>query len=121
MLSYDQLTRDAIDRGGFSITLDGQRPSDGYAVALPGYEERISLSGLSTRDVADRIYSYVVAHGRLLRDPGAMLGGWISDGCLVLDISHVVQDRDSALVLGRLNGQDAIYAIAHGEELTCSV
>lgn len=121
MLSYDQLTSDTIANGGFTIALDGSRPTDGYMVALPGYEERIPLQRLSARDVADRIYSYVIAHGRILRDPGAHLGGWLSDGCLVLDISHVVQDKDSALVLGRLNGQEAIYALETGEEISCGV
>lgn len=118
MLSYDQLTRDAIQDGGFTISLSGQRPTDGYAVALPGYEERIPLTGLSARDVAGSIYSYVVAHGAILRDPGAHLGGWLADGCLVLDISHIVRDLETALVLGRANHQDAIYSLSHGEEIS---
>lgn len=114
-LDYGALAREAIDNGGFTVALDGTRPTAGYVVALPNHERRYQLN--TRTGYAHAIYAYVVDNGRVLRDPGAHLGAWVDNGQLYLDVVHVVTDRESAITLGQLNGQLAIYDLNTGEDI----
>lgn len=119
MLDYQQLARDIVDNGGATVdVLTGDAPTAGFAVSQPDGTEWTYRIPRTTRELGNLAYSYVVAHGRRLRDPGAHLGAWIHNGWVYFDVTHVVEDRAAAITLGQLNGQLAIYDLSTGEEIT---
>lgn len=99
--------------GGFTLDLDGDAPTEGFAVAVyPEAEEVIEAPTVQL------IVEYIVRWApTLIRDPRARLGGWVSEGKLYLDISAVYHDRDEALKVARANKQKAIYDLGAGAEI----
>ena len=114
-LDYPALVADVHTFGGFTVALDGSRPSDGYAVSLSGHERRTGKAG----NGADDIYRYVIAHGSALRDTGAYLGAYLDTDSetVYLDVSHVFLDRQNAETLAVLEGQRAIFDLLTGETI----
>ena len=51
--------------------------------------------------------------------PNGLIGGWVHNGALYLDLSELHSDRAVALALGRERGQLAIYRLDDATEIPC--
>lgn len=99
----------ALDSGGFSLNPHTGEPAEGgFFVSLPGFESKFDLALL---DFDVRFWNAELQNLlETARDiPGAFLGGWVSDGHLVFDISLQVASLKTALACGRAWGQDAVW------------
>lgn len=112
-LNYRSIARHIDAHGGITIDLDGNRPREGYAVAIAGQSQRVPRTPYSI-ELARSIYAYVVHHGRELRDPGAHLGAWVDGDAVELEVSFVIADRAAAEGFAFLNAQRFIYDLANG-------
>lgn len=100
--------------GGFSTSLHGAVPKDGFMVSpYKGAERRYSASSFSRDDVV----GYRNEHADLLRRPNHYLGGWRDGEDIYLDVSVRTPDLGSAVRLARENGQLAVYDVAGGTSI----
>lgn len=96
----------------------GCRPLSGWAVAVAGRECRLQMPDRDSAMYEPRkaaverlIEGYVLANADLLGDMDyqCFLGGWVNEGCLVLDCVVVVASRNEAMELGRGWKQAEVY------------
>ncbi|MGZ6570451.1 MAG: hypothetical protein ACXVHB_06020 [Solirubrobacteraceae bacterium] len=113
-LDYQALAAEVRADGGFTVALDGNRPTTGYVVGLPGCERRIPARAFD----GWAIYRYVIDHGRLLRTADHYIGAQVDRGTVYLDVSEVLQDRESAMALAEQRRQLAVFDLAAGAEIT---
>ena len=104
---------------GFSVTLHGQQPTNGYMVATQGRQQNIPLGTLGSATGAAVIKSYAEANRDVLSKSGAYLGGWHdkSAGHLVLDVSHNIVNRNAAIRQGVARNQKSIWDVRKGREI----
>lgn len=83
---------------GFTLSIDGTTPSHGYCVADRATQDSFGPAGII------RATRYALAHG-------LHVGGWYDSksGRFYMDATHVISDRETAIALGRENGQLAIF------------
>jgi hypothetical protein len=104
---------DVMTNGGATMSISiVDVPKYGYMVSLPD-RERVFSGEISDDDVR----SFVTDRIDDLSDFENFLGGWIDKGKVYLDVSVHVEDRDQALMMGKLFKQKAIYDIAAGESI----
>ena len=93
----------------------------GFAIAVPGTETVLGNGDLTTEDLVSAIGDLIMVHADALAT-GAMIGGWHSPerDVYMVEISDVIRcDRESAIAIGRMRGQEAITDLATGEEIRC--
>lgn len=115
---YLTLAQAAYD-GGFTVDLDGNPVTNGYAVAVPGYELRGYLKpGTPTLSgIAGWIEGYVVDNGAALREPARYLGAWRDGADIVLDVVEIFASRNCAIAAAANRGEQAIYDLGIGQEI----
>jgi hypothetical protein len=105
--------------GGFTLSLDGQAPSEGIAVSpYPERTQRILADRLDV-EVERAVGRFIEKNADLLAKPEHFLGGWHEGGHVWLDVSRVfpADQRDEAVALGREHNQISIWDIGAGEEI----
>ena len=105
--------------GGFSITPDGQQPTNGYMVSIPGHSQIVSESDLAGPRGKDIMDSYAKTHSDALSQPGAHFGGWTDKeaGKTYLDVSQNIPKLATAYSLGVNRNQIAIWDVAGSKEI----
>ena len=93
---------------GFTVELDGQPASTGYAVA-PDKSTEFSITPGSLTD--ETLITYLIRHSDKLEYEGAMLGGYFNadKGVYQLDITFAVDKKQDAINIGIWGDQDSIY------------
>lgn len=114
MLDYDALAQRAVHTGGFTVSLDGSQPPEGFAVA-DGASGRILVVSTS-HEIADAIYAFVVHNGAEFR-AGAYLGAWLVGSRLYLDVVELYEDLQTALDAAAARHEQAIFDLASGREI----
>lgn len=104
-----------LDDGGITVRVsDMHEPLTGYAVSLPGTEERIPL----WRFDAEAVAQYVGDHLDDLTASDRYLGAWVDGVATVyLDVTEVIPDRATAVRLGRERHQLAIFDIDRQQDI----
>jgi hypothetical protein len=111
----DRLERD----GGFTINPTDLEPVKcGFAIGLG----RAGGTCVIAETVAGRQAACEAAYDEnlplLLGDPRVMLGGWVDEaGRAHLEPSAVYGDREEAIRMGRMLGEEAIYDLGAGETI----
>lgn len=98
----------AVNPEGFTVNSENMTPETaGYCVALAETQNSFNKKGLA------RVYD-VISSGR-----ANAVGGWLDSesGLYYYDAVVVLQDREKAIELGRLNNQLAIFDLNNMEEI----
>lgn len=115
MIDYPALARELVEDGGFTVDLDGARPTSGYVVSTRP-DATVTLRPRTVADIGHAIYVYVVNNGAELHGPmDYSLGAWLDGNTLVLDLVRVVDTLAEALELGALFDQDAVYDVTNAQ------
>lgn len=115
-LSAKNLLIGVLRNGGVSLNLEGNSPTKGYMVSLSPYENRISKE-IVVEEAIKIINDYIQKHRDFVQKHSLYFGMWETDGELVLDISQNIEDKVSAVSLGMLRDQQAIYDIVNGKDI----
>lgn len=91
-------------------TIDAKQ---GFMVSLQGYEVKCR----SDEEIEKAITKNMEIIKRL---DSAYLGAWIDEGITYIDISILVENKEDALELGKINNQLAIYDIQNNESIYLS-
>ena len=113
-----------LEDGGATVTLDGAErgnrfaPTTGYQVAIPGH-----LLTLPADMPADQMYPRILAHLRsnimpLRGNSSIALGTWTFDGEIYVEPSETIENRETAIAVGRARAQIAIWDNALGVEIS---
>ena len=103
-----------LTNGGFSESLDGLSPTEGYMVAL----SKASEMTIPMDEITDAaIMDYVLKNYGSLNQPDAYLGGWSEQGIAYLDVGFNFKKLEIALTAARGAGQEGIYDIVNGETI----
>lgn len=99
--------------GGITYRVtDGEMPQQGFAVSIPGHEERFPFY-LSEEDLK----RYIAKHEQALTEPGHYLGAWLDNGVWVLDVTRVVGGEQTAKDLGVAWKQETIFDLSRGIQI----
>lgn len=98
---------DSIAGGGFTYDPAGKVPQTGYSVGVyPAKSITLPVEQVTKAAVAD----WMSQNTSLLSKPGNMLGGWVDNGKLYLDIVKVFppSQKEEALAAGKEHNQISI-------------
>lgn len=91
-------------------TIDAKQ---GYMVSLQGYEKKCRTDEETEKAITENME---IIQGL----DGAYLGAWIDEGIIYIDISILVENKEDALELGKVNNQLAIYDLQSNESIYLS-
>lgn len=120
MKNLKQFSRALLENGGATFNLvSGEHDFKGYAYSLSGHEKiHNPLNGMFTiSEVEKAVKTFVGENGLELYSVHNHLGGWFTNGNLVLDISNVESDLRKAIDKGIRNDQDAIHDFQSGKDI----
>jgi len=102
------------DNGGVTISLAGNKPTDGYAYApYKTTEFKVLKSEFSPKHIDD----YIDSHHRQLSRPGNNLGMWEQDGYIFLDVSKVGPPTAETFAKAQAAHQLAVFDLGNFEEI----
>ena len=109
--AYDSL----INSGGFSLTRSlAAANGKAYFVAYEQPTETVALDSFTAESILD-FRKRVLP---LLKESAEhLLGGWLNEGLVYLDVSKAFQNREEAISFGLANNQKAIWDGFNGEEI----
>lgn len=96
----------------YNINTGDHNPDQGFMVSIKGYEE----TAPSGCDLIAFGRSYFLRHAEQLADPNYYMGCWVNAGRFIFDISENIQFLETAIELGNMNNQEAIWDCASGSE-----
>ncbi len=103
--------------GGVTVNANFDRPTDGYVIALDGYQMDVRADMLTEQELVE----YIEEHKTLLED-GFYLGVWVDNSSFpgptynhktaYIDICMIAHtDQFEAILLGSINKQRTIYHV----------
>lgn len=96
--------------GTYNKELKSINAKQGYMVSLQGYEKKCKT--------IEETESAIMENMEIVKGlDGAYLGAWIDEGIIYIDISILVENKEDALELGKVNNQLAIYDIENNESI----
>ena len=96
--------------GTYNKDLKSINAKRGYMVSLQGYERKCKTDEETEKAIMKNI--------EIIRGlDNAFLGAWIDEGITYIDISVLVENKDDAMELGKINNQLAIYNIENNESI----
>lgn len=99
--------------GTYNKELKSINATSGYMVSLLGYERKCKT--------IEEIEKAITENMEIIRGlDSAYLGAWIDEGITFIDISVLVENKEDALELGKINNQLAIYDIKNNESIYLS-
>jgi len=99
---------------GFSYNINNgdSNPDHGYMVSRAGHEEIVPQGA----DLVAYGKHYFLRHAETLAEDNAYMGCWFDGSNFVFDISENIQFLETAIELGNMNKQQAIWDCASGSE-----
>ena len=102
---------------GFSVRPDGYLTyvGDGYAVG--------GVKGGKVFTLANEILSFNVFSTQMARlasylpEESQVIGGWVDDGIVYLEVSDIIKSKSVALELAEARGEKAIYDFANAKSI----
>ena len=82
----------------------------GFMVSLQGYERKCKTEQETEKAIKENME---IVRGL----DSAYLGAWIDEGITYIDISVLVENKEDAMQLGKINNQLAIYDIQNNESI----
>lgn len=99
--------------GTYNKDLKSINAKSGYMVSLQGYEVKCRTD--------EEIKKAITKNMEIVKGlDSAYLGAWIDEGITYIDISILVENKEDALELGKINNQLAIYDIQNNESIYLS-
>lgn len=103
---------------GFTVSPNGDVPTRGYMVSVPGRTRIVSpedMKGSGHTIVSD----YARTNAALLREKGAHIGAWQDTGTgkVHLDVSHNIPRQRDAVAAGKTRNQIAIWDVKRKREI----
>lgn len=84
--------------------------SKGFMVSLQGYEKKCKTDEETEKAIKENMEI-------VKKLDNAYLGAWIDEGITYIDISVLVENKEDAMELGKVNNQLAIYDIENNESI----
>lgn len=109
--THQIIARLSVGKGATINAVTGEDIRAGYAVAT-NIQLRVPEACLAA------FLLTVEAFITTARDRYPVLGSWAARGFREFAVSEVIEDRDAAMYMARRNGEEAIYDLANGIEIT---
>ena len=90
-----------------------RQPKRGFAVAIPGAQQKIDRHTFN----ADDVESFIAEHKAWFKNPHVYLGIWDDGDTMWLELSEVHPNSASALRVGKARGEIAVFDLAKGEDV----
>lgn len=116
MIDYKNIFDTTMKCGGITYNIrENQALTKGFVVALYGYELQIDLKDFTI----ETIKQYIKDNERAFKIyKEAVLGTWVNDDKVFLDISKVYNSKEYALTIAKNQGELAIFNLDNFEEIT---
>lgn len=108
------------ENGGASINpVTLEEPTDGYMVAVQGFNEEVPEGDFFGGQGEEALYQWIEKNIEPLSQLGAHIGLWhdTEHGEVVLDVSQRVDTLDEAVALGIERNQQAVWDVANAVEI----
>lgn len=96
--------------GTYNKDLKSINASKGFMVSLQGYERKCRTEEETEEAITENME---IIQGL----DGAYLGAWIDEGVIYIDVSVLVENKEDAMQLGKINNQLAIFDIENNESI----
>ena len=111
LTTHHIIARLSVGKGATIDSTTGEAITTGYAVAT-NVQLRIPEACLAA--FLPTVESFIT----VARDRYTVLGSWAARGFREFAVTDVYADRDAALYMARQRGEEAIYDLANGNEIT---
>lgn len=99
--------------GTYNKDLKSINAKRGYMVSLQGYERKCKTE--------EEIKKAIKENMEIIKGlDSAYLGAWIDEGIIYIDVSILVENKEDALELGKVNNQLAVYDLKSNESIYLS-
>lgn len=99
--------------GTYNKNLKSINATSGFMVSLQGYERKCRTDEETEKAIKENME---IIKGL----DSAYLGAWIDEGITYIDISVLVENKEDALELGKINNQLAIYDLKNNKSIYLS-
>ena len=99
--------------GTYNKELKSINAERGFMVSLQGYEKKCKTEQETEKAIIENME---IVKGL----DNAYLGAWIDEGIIYIDISILVENKEDALEMGKINNQLAIYDIENNASIYLS-
>ena len=126
MLPLDATRAAVREYGGYSVKIDGTLPETGYMAAQLKGSKQFTPEEFFGPDGEDLIMDFMRDNAKQFDDdPDVYLGVWYDkdekgqppEPKVVIDVSHNIQDRDTAILAGNYQNQKSIWDVVKQEEI----
>ena len=109
--THQIIARLSVGKGATISAVTGEDIRAGYAVAT---DVQLRVPEACLAAFLPTVESFIT----IARDRYTVLGSWAARGFREFAVVEVIKDRDAALYLARRMGEEAIYDLANGNEIT---
>lgn len=104
---------------GFTVSPQGNVPTRGYMVSVPGRTRIVSTDDMKGPNGGAIVNDYARKNADALKDPRAHMGAWRdkATGNVHLDVSHNIPRQREAVTAGRTRNQIAIWDVKRKREI----
>lgn len=104
---------------GFTVSPQGNVPTRGYMVSVPGRTRIVSAEDMKGPNQGAIVSDYARRNADALKDPRAHMGAWQdrATGKVHLDVSHNISRQRDAVSAGRTRNQIAIWDVKRKREI----
>ncbi len=98
-----------------SVSLAGNTPESGFMVGGASFTVTVTPAKFSE----DIVREFILSNAEKLSTPDYYVGWWTHNGRIYLDVSNKVESSYTAVHIGRVRKEIAVWDVAKGEEIQC--
>ena len=116
-MNIKTFAKQTLTSGGATMSLNTEVPTTGFFAAFQQFEKVVD--GIPSEDaLIECIADYTKKNAEVLALHDTMIGSWVNEGKIYLDIVQHFTDREQAIAFGIQEKQLAIYDIDNQESIT---
>ena len=116
-MNIKKFAKQTLTSGGATMSLNTEVPTTGFFVAFQQFEKVVN--GIpDEHQLIEYLTEYVKRNAEILALHHVMIGSWVNEEKIYLDVVQHFTDREQAIAFGIQEKQLAIYDIDNQESIT---
>lgn len=116
-MNIKKFAKQTLTSGGATMSLNTEIPTTGFFAAFQQFEKVVD--GIpSEHELIECLTEYVKQNAEILALHHVMIGSWVNEEKIYLDVVQHFTDREQAIAFGIQEKQLAIYDIDNQESIT---
>lgn len=112
---WQHITGEILAGRDGSISIHGTTPEDGFMVG--GASHTVTVTPAKFHEGIVR--EFILSNAEKLSTPDYYVGWWTHNGRIYLDVSNKVESSYTAVHIGRVRNEIAVWDVVNAAEITC--